>query len=93
MLVGKPTASFKEGSPKHLLCKADRIAPFPAAPAFELIIFEGQAGMVVVVEGAEAFVPADAESESLRDPLNRKVAKLLKLKLIHNQTLSLTLPL
>ena len=38
---------------------------------------EREAGVVVVVEGAEAFVPDDAESESLRDPLNRKVAKLL----------------
>ena len=39
--------------------------------------------MVVVVEGAEALVSADLEPQPLRNPLNGKVAKLLKLELIH----------
>jgi len=39
--------------------------------------------VMVVVEGTEAFVPTDAESKSLCDPLNGEVAELLKFKLIH----------
>jgi hypothetical protein len=35
--------------------------------------------MMVVVERAQRLVPRDLESESLRDPLNGKVAKLLKI--------------
>ena len=49
--------------------------------------------MMVVVERAEAFVALNPESKSLCDPLNREVAELLKFNRIHNQTLSLTLPL
>ena len=40
--------------------------------------------MVVVMKRAERLVPHDPESESLRDPFNRQVAKLLKLNPIHS---------
>ena len=40
--------------------------------------------MVVVVERAQRLVPHHLESESLRDPLDGQVAKLLKFKSIHN---------
>ena len=59
------------------------------APALELVISEGQARMVIVVEGAEAFVALDPESKSLRDPLDGKVAKLLQFILFHNCQLSI----
>ena len=39
--------------------------------------------MMVIVERAEALVPHNPKSESLRDSLNREFAKLLKFKLIH----------
>ncbi len=69
---------------KHFLYQTDRISTFPTAPTFILVLFERQAGMVVVVEGTERLVHSDLEPESLRDPLDRKVAKLLKLDSIHN---------
>ena len=40
--------------------------------------------MMVVVERTERLVPSDLESESLRDPLDGKVAKLLKFMIFHN---------
>jgi hypothetical protein len=40
--------------------------------------------MMVVVKRTEAFVALHPESKSLRAPLDRKVAKLLQLKLIHS---------
>ena len=40
--------------------------------------------MVVVMKRAERLVSRNPESESLRDPLNRQVAKLLKLNPIHS---------
>ena len=43
--------------------------------------------MMVVVERTEALMPHDVESKSLRDPLYRKVAKLLQFKSIHNYSL------
>ena len=39
---------------------------------------ERQRGMMIVVERAETFMPHNPESKSLCDPLNRKVAELLK---------------
>lgn len=45
---------------------------------------ERHAGVVVVVERTEAFMPGvHAESQSLRDPLNREVAKPLQFLFIH----------
>ena len=40
-------------------------------------------GVVVVVERTERLVAHHPQSEPLRDPLYRKVAKLLQFKLIH----------
>ena len=54
-----------------------------AAPGV-LAHLERQRGVVVVMERAERLVAHDPESESLRDPLNRQVAKLLKLNPIHS---------
>ena len=39
--------------------------------------------MMVVVERAEALMSSNLESKSLRDCLNRQVAKLLKFMLLH----------
>ena len=39
---------------------------------------------MVVVKRTQAFMSHNLESKSLRDPLNGKVAKLLKFKLFHN---------
>jgi len=44
---------------------------------------------MVIVERAQAFMSRNLESKPLRDPLNGKVAKLLKFKLIHNYQLSI----
>jgi hypothetical protein len=41
--------------------------------------------MMVVVERTKALVPLHLESESLCDPLNGKVAELLKFILFHNR--------
>jgi hypothetical protein len=40
--------------------------------------------MMVVVERAQAFMPHDLESKSLRDPLNGQVAKLFEFILFHH---------
>ena len=44
---------------------------------------ERQAGVMVVVERAEAEVSRNLESKSLRDPLNGEFAELLKIELVH----------
>ncbi len=92
VLVREPLAGLEEGRAKHLLCQIDCPSMRPAGKATEGVAADGkgEAGVVVVVEGAEAFVAADAESESLRDPLNRKVAKLLQFILFHLSSTSLS---
>ena len=39
--------------------------------------------MMVVMERTQALMSRNLESKSLRDPLDGKVAKLLKFKLVH----------
>ena len=39
---------------------------------------------MIVMEWAEALMSRNLESKSLRDPLNGKVAKLLKFYSVHN---------
>ena len=40
--------------------------------------------MMIVMEGAEALVARNSETESLGDPLNGEVAELLQLKSVHH---------
>jgi hypothetical protein len=48
--IGKPLARFLEILAQHFLCQAYRISTFPAAPAFELVVLEGEAGTVIIME-------------------------------------------
>lgn len=82
-VVGKPSARFSEVFAEHLLRQTDCVAFFSAGPAFISVAPEGEAWVLVLVKGAEAFVAADSQSESLCDPLNGEVAELLKFYSIH----------
>ena len=86
MLIGQPAAGIEERLIQILHHQINRPARRSADKAAKRIPTnrERQACMMVVVERAEALVTRHLESESLRDPLNRKVAKLLKFKLIHH---------
>ena len=80
MLVGQPAAGIEEGFVQVLHHQVDGSAVGATHKAAVAIAANGerQRGVVVVVERAERLVPHDAESKSLRDPLNGEVAKLLK---------------
>ena len=85
MFVCEPATGFEEALAEHFLRQTDGASAFPAGPTAEGVPRdgEGEAWLVVVVEGAEALVSADLEPQPLRDPLDWEVAKLLKLELIH----------
>jgi hypothetical protein len=40
--------------------------------------------MMVIMKGTEALMAPNSESESLSDPLDGKVAELLKFKFVHS---------
>ena len=69
VLIGKPLARFLEILAQHFLCQAYRISAFPATPAFELIVLEGEAGTVIIMKRTQAFMSRDLESQvALRPP-------------------------
>ena len=80
-IVGQPLAGFEKRQMQVLHYQVDGSAIFATYIA-AIAVFtdvEVQRRMTVVVKRTEADVPADAESQSLSDPLDGEVDKLLNL--------------
>lgn len=54
-----------------------------------LLEVERQTGVVVIVERTQRLMPHNIQSEALRNPLNRKAAKLIKFKSVNHPHLRL----
>jgi len=72
VLISQPTAGINKILAKYLHHKADRVTIFPTAPAFELVLPEGQRWRVVVVEAAQSLVMLNRDSKALRHTLARE---------------------
>jgi hypothetical protein len=81
----KPLASFLEVLFQILHHEVDSPALSVAHEATEHVApdVKRHARMMIVMERAEAFMVTHVESKSLCDPLDRKVAELLKFILFH----------
>ena len=78
--ISQPTASLLEIQMQMLHHQVDRPHRFrhaDEAAAGVLPLKKEEALMMIVMEGAEALVARNSETESLGDPLNGEVAELL----------------
>lgn len=97
MLLGEPSASREEILPQvfhHKVDGAHGITHADIAAAAVLPRVEREAGMVVVMKGAECLVPLHLYPHLLRNPLYRQVAQFLNFIFLHKNyffTLSLIL--
>ena len=86
MFVGQPLAGITEVLIEEAHHEVNRAARGAADEAAEGVLadLKRQTCVVVVMKRAEALVAHHPQSESLRDPLNRQVAKLLQFKFINH---------
>ena len=68
----------------HQVDRPHRFRHADEAAAVVLPYMKREALMMIVMEGAEALVLRNSETESLGDPLNGEVAELLYLKSVHH---------
>ena len=88
--LGEPSASRQEILPQvfhHQVDGAHGITHADIAAAAVPPRIEREAGMVVVMKGAECLVPLHLYPHLLRNPLNRQVAQFLNLIFLHKISL------
>jgi hypothetical protein len=81
-------ARLEESLVEHPHGQRYRVAMRPTDEATEGVAprAERQTGMMVLMERAQTFVAHDAQTETLGDPLDRKVAELLYFVSLHQRT-------